>query len=143
MIRAYQPTDLKEVMDIFLMNVPDYFAPEEQAELERYLDENSEHYFVYLEEQKIVGAGGYNCLPPQGRISWYFIHPDYQGRGIGRALAQHALEGLKQHKDIDQIIVRTSQHAWPFFKKLGFDLIKKEKNFWAPGFDLYEMEYQS
>jgi ribosomal protein S18 acetylase RimI-like enzyme len=38
-------------------------------------------------------------------------------------------------------MVRTSQHAWRFFEKMGFELQKTEKNFWAPGFDLYQMKY--
>jgi ribosomal-protein-alanine N-acetyltransferase len=93
-----------------------------------------------VQEEKIVGAGGYNILEKEGRISWYFIHPDYHAQGIGKALVQHSLSELRQNEEIDRIIVRTSQHAWRFFEKMGFELQKTEQDFWAPGMDLYQME---
>jgi ribosomal protein S18 acetylase RimI-like enzyme len=38
------------------------------------------------------------------------------------------------------IIVRTSQLAYKFYQKVGFELEKTEKDFWAKGFDLYQMK---
>jgi hypothetical protein len=36
--------------------------------------------------------------------------------------------------------VRTTQLVYPFYQKLGFEIRKSEPDFWAPGFDLVEME---
>jgi ribosomal-protein-alanine N-acetyltransferase len=46
-------------------------------------------------------------------------------------------------KEIEKIIVRTSQITFPFYQKQGFRLKEKIDNYWAEGFDLYYMEYQS
>ena len=141
MIRSYQSADYLEVLDLFLLNTPKYFAPEEQKDLEEYLVKYVEHFYVFEKDSKILGVGGYNILDEEGRVSWYFIHPDSQGQGIGKALVQHSLESLKKEPGIERIVVRTSQHAWRFFEKMGFELYKKEKDFWAPGFDLYQMKF--
>ncbi|MHA7057839.1 hypothetical protein ACWGOQ_0011500 [Aquimarina sp. M1] len=34
-------------------------------------------------------------------------------------------------------VVRTSQFASKFYEKMGFALVKIEKDFWVDGFDLY------
>jgi len=38
------------------------------------------------------------------------------------------------------VMVRTTQLMYRFCQKSGFELIKTEKDFWAEGFDLYQME---
>jgi hypothetical protein len=40
-------------------------------------------------------------------------------------------------------MVRTSQVAYQFYQKAGFDLEKIEKDFWAKGFDLYQMKFKN
>ena len=75
----------------------------------------------------------------EGRLSWYFIHPDHQGKGIGKALAGHCIQCLQDLESIKFLVVRTSQHAWKFFNKMGFEKEKVVDNFWAPGFHLYQM----
>lgn len=95
MIREYQIVDKPKVLKIFQLNTPKYFALEEEQDLEHYLDHELDGYFVYELEGKVVGAGGYNVTPIDGRLSWYFIDPQHQGKGIGQALAYHALNLLK------------------------------------------------
>ena len=34
----------------------------------------------------------------------------------------------------------TSQHAYQFYEKMGFELEKIEKEYWAKNFDLYIMQ---
>lgn len=139
MIYPYSPADREGVLTIFRMNTPLYFAPEEEADLQQYLEEHSAHYFVYKKAGQVVGAGGYNYQRPQGRLSWYFTHPAYQGQGIGGMLARNALLQLKQHQPLESIMVRTTQHAHAFFARFGFELEYVEKDFWAKGLDLYRM----
>lgn len=143
MIRAYRPEDFPSVIQLFQLNTPQYFAPEEQHDLEEYLGKHAQHFFIFEKDQRIQGAGGYNLLEDEARISWYFIHPDAQGQGIGKALVQHSLNELKKAHGVPKIMVRTSQHAWRFFEKMGFELKMTEKDFWAPGFDLYQMELKT
>lgn len=49
---------------------------------------------------------------------------------------------LKLNPKIDKLVVTTSQLAFRFIEKFGFDLIQTEKDYWGPGLDLYLMEKQ-
>ena len=50
--------------------------------------------------------------------------------------------GSKNSKrSVLRITVRTSQLAFGFYEKRGFELKGIEKDYWAEGFDLYRMEY--
>ncbi|WMN11512.1 GNAT family N-acetyltransferase [Marivirga salinae] len=73
-------------------------------------------------------------------ISWDIIKPSEHGKGIGRKLTQHRIQHIHTRPDIETIVVRTSQHTYKFYEKMGFKLLKVEKDYWAKGFDLYEME---
>jgi ribosomal-protein-alanine N-acetyltransferase len=142
MIRAYSESDKPEVIKLLQLNTPEYFDPSEEIEFIDYLDNKIEDYFVVLRKSKIVGAGGINYFPDENmsRISWDMIHPDYQGKGVGKELIQYRIELIKaSSKNIELIVVRTSQLTYKFYKKMGFELDKIEKDFWAKGFDLYQM----
>jgi ribosomal-protein-alanine N-acetyltransferase len=47
---------------------------------------------------------------------------------------------LKSTPKIETIRVRTTQLVYQFYKKMDFELVKIEKDYWAVGFDLYLME---
>jgi len=44
---------------------------------------------------------------------------------------------------IDIISVRTSQHAYKFYEKMGFELVKITNDYWAKNFDLYLMQMKN
>jgi ribosomal-protein-alanine N-acetyltransferase len=142
-IRPYTPADKNFILDLFRLNAPRYFAPEEELDLIHYLDNETELYFVIEEEGKVIGSGGVNFAEKKtiGKISWDIMHPDYQGKSYGTQLLQYRLDKLKAMKSIKTIIVRTSQVAYTFYQKHGFVLVEVLKDFWAKGFDLYKMEY--
>ncbi|WP_313807078.1 GNAT family N-acetyltransferase [Flavobacterium sp.] len=141
MIRAYQEDDFDTLVAVLKLNVPDYFAPSEVDDFIEYLNHETEDYFVAIEAGKLIGSGGINYFydDKTARISWDLIHPQYQGKGIGKKLLQHRLELLRNNPNIETVAVRTSQFAYPFYEKSGFVLVKTEKDFWAEGFDLYQM----
>lgn len=142
--RKYNPSDKTEVILLFRLNTPKYFAAEEEKELMVYLDQFSQHYFIIEWEGKIIGCGGINLSEDltAGRISWDFLHPDHQGKGLGNLLLRFRIEKIKEYKTMKTITVRTSQMAYPFYEKAGFVLKETIKDYWAPGFDLYHMEYK-
>ena len=145
MIRTYTSKDKKELLELLRLNTPEFFHPDEEKDLMEYLENHSQHYFVVEDAGKVVGAGGYNLGFDGGktaRISWDMIHPDYQGKGIGRKLTQYRMEQIKAEPKVEKIVVRTTQLVYPFYQKLGFELVKTEKDFWAQGFDLYEMQME-
>lgn len=142
MIRPYIPEDKSKIKDLLKQNTPKYFDPSEEREFEEYLEKEIEDYFVFEQNNQIIGAGGINYFPQEkiARISWDMLDPKLQGEGIGRKLTQHRIDHLKKNTQIELIIVRTSQLAFKFYEKMGFELEKIEKDFWSKGFDLYQMK---
>ena len=145
MIRKYSHQDKPEVIELLRLNTPEYFDSSEEEDLINYLDKEIEDYYVVVENSKIVGAGGINYFLPEktARISWDMIKPNSQGKGIGMQLIKHRIDRIKENNSIENIIVRTSQHAYRFYEKTGFKLKKIEKDYWAKGFDLYIMSMKN
>ncbi|MTI40152.1 GNAT family N-acetyltransferase [Fulvivirga lutimaris] len=141
-IRPYKSDDKQELLDLLKLNIPKYFAQEELNDLEEYLKDHLEYYYVVEVDNQLVGAGGINTTDRADtvRISWDFFHPECQGKGFGSALLKYRIEEIKRMKFVKVIEVRTSQLVYQFYQKLGFELIETVKDFWADGFDLYQMK---
>ncbi|MBI1838385.1 MAG: GNAT family N-acetyltransferase [Flavobacteriia bacterium] len=140
-IRAYSASDKNEIVNLIQLNTPQYFSIEEESELIHYLDHELELYYVIEFNSKIVGSGGINFSDDKkiGKISWDILHPEFQGKSLGKKLVQYRIEQLKQIESIQKIIVRTSQLVYKFYEKQGFELQEIIENYWADGFDLYSM----
>lgn len=145
MIRGYSDQDKSKVIELLRLNTPKYFAASEESDFENYLENEVEDYFVYECNSQIIGAGGINYFIEEKlvRISWDLIHPKSQGKGIGKKLTQFRINHLNENPNIEFIIVRTTQLVFPFYKKMGFELEKVEKDFWAKNFDLYQMQMKN
>ncbi len=143
LIRNYSISDHDQIIELLRLNTPEYFAPEEEQDLIHYLTHELEHYFVMEISGLIIGAGGINFKgkKTEAYISWDFMHPDFQKRGYGSILLKHRIDSIKSNSEVSKIIVRTSQMVYSFYEKSGFVLTQKIIDFWAKGFDLYEMEY--
>ncbi len=140
-IRSYKPKDRSRLVEIFMLNVPKHFARKEVIDLEEYLDKLPETYYSIEVDGVIVGGVG--CVVEKdlsGSITWIFMHPDFTGQGLGRVAVDHCLTILKKDNRIKVFKARTSQTAFQFFEKMGFLLIRTEKDYWAEGIDLYDME---
>jgi N-acetylglutamate synthase-like GNAT family acetyltransferase len=142
MIRKYTTKDKKKVIDLLKLNTPEFFDPSEENDFNAYLDCEIEDYFVFEDNATIVGCGGINYFPDEklARISWDMIHPNYQGKGVGKALTQYRIDHIKAFSTIECIEVRTSQFASDFYGKMGFVLESIEKDYWAKDYDLYLMK---
>lgn len=142
MIRPYFIEDKKALLHILELLTPQYFDVAEKADFIKYLKTEKEDYFVIELNNQVVGSGGVNYFHSEreARISWDLIHPDFQGKGLGKQLLAHRIYHIKNQNRFDKIIVRTSQMAFQFYLKMGFETITIEKDFWAQGFDLYFME---
>ncbi len=142
MIREYTGRDKKQLLNLLRLNTPHYFAPSEEADFVQYLDHYREDYWVVEEDGKIIGSGGINYFldRKEARISWDIIHPDYQGKGIGKQLTLHRINHLQNNAAVSVVYVRTTQLVYQFYQKIGFVLETTQKDFWAPGFDLYQMK---
>lgn len=140
MIRRYSKNDKKTVLDLLVLNVPKYFAPEEEQLFSAYLDEKIEDYFVYEKNGEILAAAGINYEKSAATLSWGMVHPGFHAQGIGTEITKYRIEYIKNNVKFKKIIVRTSQLTYKFYKKMGFRLQKTEPDYWGKGFDLYDME---
>ena len=131
-----------ELLTLFDLNCPAFFAPEERSDFLEYLGEKVEDYFVVFYQNKLVACGGINYPDGLARavLSWDIIHPDFHKKGIGTNLVQYRIRHI-QTKGVFQIGVRTSQMVYSFYEKNGFQLKQIQKEYWAIGYDLYDMVY--
>lgn len=144
-IRPIKAKDTAAVIGLLRSNTPYFFDPSEEKDFVAYLEKEIEDYFVVDLNGEIIGAGGINYFPEEriARISWDIIHPNSQGKGIGKSLLEYRIKHLKQNTKVDSIVVRTSQLAYRFYEKAGFDLKKVEKDYWTKNYDLYLMEMKN
>ena len=139
-IRPYTPSDKPTVLGLFQLNTPRYFHPSEKEGFSNYLDNEREGFFVVEVDDRILGCGGVNYHGPIGMLSWGIIHPEHHGKGIGTLLTNHRISILRSNPEVEEIVVRTSQHTYGFYLKQGFKVVKTEKDYWDHGFDLYYMQ---
>lgn len=142
LIRPYAAADKKALLEILRLNTPQYFAAAEEADFHEYLAHRLEAYYVVEVGGRLVGAGGLNYFDDYtwARISWDLVHPHFQGKGIGKALLRYRLEQVSRIPSVRLLQVRTSQLVYLFYQKFGFELERVEKDFWAKGFDLYQLK---
>lgn len=142
-IRAYTPTDHDTALQLLRLNIPEYFAATEEADLVDYLANHIEEYYVVEDAGTLLGCGGINFSKDgqTGMLSWDFFHPGHQGKGLGTKLTQYRIARLKANEKIRRISVRTSQLAYKFYEKQGFELKEIINDYWAEGYDMYRMEY--
>jgi ribosomal-protein-alanine N-acetyltransferase len=142
-IREYESADKAQVLLLLRLNTPAFFAAREEEEFERYLEKEKEDYFVLESGGQIVACGGVNLLGlgEYARISWDMVHPQFQKKGLGFQLLKFRIQYINTRYPLKKIVVRTSQLAYKFYERAGFVVEKKEKDFWAPGFDLVYMVY--
>lgn len=141
MIRGYEPNDKEILLQLLRLNTPAFFAPEEESDFVKYLALHPHEHYVWEEAQVVLGCAGCSWYPDSddGRVAWFIVDPKAQGKGIGRGLLEHCLDRLRTNPATRKIIVRTSQLAEGFFASGGFQVEQRERNYWAPGFDLVYM----
>ncbi len=152
-IRPYLATDKPDCLEAFKSNMPEFFAPAELPDFESWLDQQAapaatdesksrEQYFVAELNGRAVGCGGYyiDLDTNKAIMTWGMIHRSLHRQGIGRQLFQYRIALIKSISPDSTIVLDTSQHAYPFFQKLGFVITKITRDFYAKGIDRYDME---
>ena len=140
-LRPYKSTDHEDCLAALDANTPDYFAPGERVDFEKFLDEIPGMYLVIEDAGRVIGCGGYIPLPEtrEAHTSWGMVHPDYKGRGLGRRLLEARLDAVRATGDADRIRVITSPATASFFTTYGFEETRREKDGITTGIDLVEM----
>jgi N-acetylglutamate synthase-like GNAT family acetyltransferase len=68
------------------------------------------------------------------------VHRDLHKQGFGKRLLEYRIEQAKLIFPGIIIALGTTQHSSLFFEKYGFKTVHYEKDHWAKGLDLYQME---
>ncbi len=129
-IRNLKEADYPEMMKIDQLVFSSYNtpAPMKQRSLEEYTGHYSpEKVFIAELEGKVAGYIGYDNptgLPSNSHVMEFYIavHPDSQGRGVGKALITHLITWGKQqaYKKISLRVLSTNEDAVTFYKANGF-----------------------
>ena len=78
------------------------------------------HAYVAVVDGRIVGTGSLNS----NTVRAVFVHPDYQGRGIGTKLMD-AVENAAKVQSVNTLSVQSSITAQPFYVKRGFKVVRE------------------
>lgn len=70
-------------------------------------------------------AAGFTDLAADGLIDFLFVHPDFQRRGVGRALLAH-VEALARRQGLARLYAEVSITARPLFQACGFGILASQ-----------------
>ena len=135
-IRRYKPGEEEAIWQIFfdathISNARDYhpdlierWAPKHRDMVdwsERLKETNP---FVAVEDGKTVGMAE---IEENGFINYFYVHPESQGKGIGKALMTQVEEQAIEY-GIKRIFADVSITAKTFFQSRGFEITEERSN---------------
>jgi putative acetyltransferase len=130
-IRTYQAADAASVVDVFRASVRstaarDYHPAQIRAWAPDVIDEEkfgrrceTKSTWVAEIEDRVAG---FSDLEPDGHVDMLYVHPDFQRRGVARALLQH-VEKAARAMDLRRLYTEASITARPAFESMGFRVI--------------------
>ncbi len=143
--RDYDSRDQEACLEIFDSNVPEYFAANERAEYEKFLNNLPGAYLVVEDHGSIVACGGFarhKSEPGAALLCWGMVTRERHGTGLGRQLLAERLRRLADDDSVDVIVANTSQLTEGFYSKRGFTTHRIFKDGLRPGLDSREMRLQ-
>lgn len=133
-IRMYKSEDCREIVELFYntvhsINSRDYsleqldvWAPKE-IDIALWDKSLSQHYSIVAEENGVII--GFGDLDAIGYLDRLYVHKDYQGIGVATTISNE-LENYAQENHISIVTTNASITAKPFFKKLGYEVVKEQ-----------------
>lgn len=144
-IRPYQKTDKEACIAAFLTNTPKYFTEKESQDYGPWLDEKAFapnlHYYVLTCDNKVVACGGFVYQQEDNQVIfvWGLVDRAQHRNGFGKRLVEFRLREINKLYPGVPVRLDTTQFSFPFFQKLGFTIDKITSNYYAPGYDRYDM----
>jgi len=148
MIRKIKPSD-KNVLEEMLNNIPSFTQDEVSVAMElisiavTITEQIDYNIFVYEEKNKILG---YHCTGKRPLtdavydLYWIVVDVNYQGKGIGKKLLQHAENFVNEQKGRWFLIETSSkdnyQKTRSFYLKNNFEIITQINDFYKINDDL-------
>lgn len=139
--RQYQTEDRDGCLSIFDEGSPEFFAPNERVDYERFLDGVPAGYEVSLLDGTIVGASGTWVDEDlrRGRLCWILIASTGRGSGLGTVMMARAIRQL-QVAGATMMDIAASQKSAPFFERFGAKERRRTPEGWGVGLDRIDME---
>ena len=133
MIRKFEERDAGEVSALIAKTLrvtnsrdysPDYIEKEVALMTPDFLIDRAKwtHFYVVCEAEQIVGCGAigpYRGKQEESSPFTIFVHPDYQGKGIGRKIIE-TLEQDEYFLRAHRIEIPASITACAFYQKMGY-----------------------
>jgi len=140
MIRKASENDYDKVWEIFQAVIKSedsyvFRADTPKSDLQKHWFADYMETYVFEEGNKILGT--YIIKPNQIDLgnhmanASYMVHPEAQGKGIGRKLGEHSLKIAKKTGYLGMqfnIVISTNIAAIKLWEKLGFEIIGTSPN---------------
>ncbi|MFS0864757.1 GNAT family N-acetyltransferase [Fredinandcohnia sp. 179-A 10B2 NHS] len=83
--------------------------------------------YVVEVEGKVVGFANYSTVREGGKVELaaIYLYPEFQGRGIGTALIQQAVNELEGIKKIYINVEKDNKIGMNFYEAKGFEIVKE------------------
>ena len=130
-IREYQPSDCRELTELFYntvhaVNAKDYTKEQldvwatGQIDLKKWNQSLQEHFsIVAVADGIIVGFGD---IDRTGYLDRLYVHSGYQRKGIATAICNQLESAVPKN-----IVTHASITARPFFEKRGYKVVKEQQ----------------
>lgn len=102
------------------------------------------NYWVYENDEQIIGYAGLCTVLPISDVQTIAIHPEFQGQGLGRKLLTLLVETAKQRNALDVMLeVRfDNPTAINLYESMGFITIHRRVGYYKGGIDALIMRLQ-
>jgi putative acetyltransferase len=130
-IRPYRTNDVADLVTLFRASVRsigrrDYTESQVHAWAPDLIDHDSfarrcaaKSTWIAECEHRIAG---FSDIEPDGHIDMLYVEPDFQRRGVARALLGH-IEKIAQTRGLERLYTEASITARPVFEAIGFHVI--------------------
>ncbi len=129
-LRPFHPSDIGEILQLFYdtvhtVNASDYTA--EQLDAWAGGDTDGALWSREFSERKTavctdgITIAGFGDIDASGYLDRLYVHKDYQGLGVATMICDYLEDGFHT------ITTHASITARPFFKKRGYDTIRRQE----------------
>ena len=148
-LRPFKPSDLEQVININRVCLPENYSTYFFMDLyERY----PATFIVAEQERDVVGyimcrietgftSFGLFGISKKGHVVSVAVLPEYQHKGVGTALMKEAMKNMRLYKAKECYLeVRVSNvPAVSMYKKMGFQVVRRAREYYADKEDAYVM----
>jgi putative acetyltransferase len=134
-IRPYKESDYIEIADLFhsaVHSIDSALYSQEEIEAWAPTPLNYQFWkarllvkkpFLAIKDSIIVG---FVELEIDGHIDCLYVHPDFQSKGVGKALVNKVLK-VANERGVKRLYVEASKVAKPLFEQFGFELLQTNR----------------